>query len=701
MMVTQAPCNPLLGCVLWSLDGTGEDLLKSLHQATRCKEAGVKFERAKLVTVDLVRLYSSILLNRPKETPWHTISIFSNYEPWSFVEGEELVQGEYYISTDFHFGELGLITLGLRPLEFVVFCIDRGFIVWEEVTGRLVADEWVDGDHFAALVKRVYTSESFRAGDRKSLINLFCGSLGGQHTRSTRALVCENKEYADAVVVAEERARHKCSVDYFPDQEEADSGLYFIRTEAAAPKTFSSLPMHRQIIVAGWMALQTLVERFTALNPGCRLLSYNTDAATFALYPGSERVDPDDLVPEGVAKGLAELGRPQYEPPHLHNKAMLLSSRLEVPQADPWNTVEESEIQADTLDLLQHCESLLVTGAPGVGKSHLLGRFMKAHPAPDTVVGLGFTNVCVVNMLAMGVTKCHTLDAWFETMQGPASRVKIATLSRAHTIVVDECFAVHPAHWQLIYQSWDLARLEGRTPPNIIAFGDPDQTNPIQPGQKRRVYLESDFIRRLCFSNRLNMCYKKESSRYDEPLHEVIQHLKATGYLLEPLCADKKRDSSLERNLSYFNDNNNKTTEKVNAAWMAKQGNDLTRVGTPVIVNVCDKAGGFLTSQMYTVRSCVDNVVTLCTGLVVPKAVFVRKFGPNFCCTVARAQGCTFRYKFNVHDLAAMSLRDLYTALSRATSLDDVHFDFTTKHFVNFEIARGATPMKLNEGDER
>ncbi|KAJ1427673.1 hypothetical protein B484DRAFT_397150 [Ochromonadaceae sp. CCMP2298] len=638
-----------------------------MEQATRCKEAGVKFERVKLVTVDLVRLYSSILLNRPKETPWHTISVFSNYEPWSFVEGEELVQGEYYISTDFQFGELGLITLGLRPLEFVVFCVERGFISWDLVTGRLVADEYVKGDHFANFVKHVYTSESFRADDRKSLGNMFCGSLGGQHTRSTRAIVCENKEYADATVVAEERAHHKCSVDYFPDQEEGDSGLYFVRTVMATPKTLSSLPMHRQIIVAGWMALQTLVEKFTALNPGCRLLSYNTDAATFALRPGSERVDPDDLVPGGVAKGLAELGRPQYESPHLHNKAMLLSSLIEVPKAEPWHVVEESDFEDDTLDVLQHCESLLITGAPGVGKSHLLGRFMKAHPAPDTVIGLGFTNVCVANMHMMGVTNCSTLDAWFETMQGPASKAKIATLSHAHTVVVDE----------------------------------PDQTNPVQPGQKRRVYLECDFLRRLCYSNRLNMCYKKASSRYDEPLHEVIKHLKATGHLLPSLCANKKRDNSLVRNLSYFNDNGSKTTEKVNAAWMTKQMNDLTQPGTPVIVNICDKAGGFLTSEMYTVRGCVDDVVTLCTGLVVPKAVFLKKFGPNFCCTVARAQGCTFRYRFNVHDLSAMSKRDLYTSLSRATCLDDVHFDYTTKHFVDFEIERGATAMKLNEGDEK
>jgi hypothetical protein len=104
---------------------------------------------------------------------------------------------------------------------------------------------------------------------------------------------------------------------------------------------------------------------------------------------------------------------------------------------------------------------------------------------------------------------------------------------------------------------------------------------------------------------------------------------------------------------------------------------------------------------MYTVRSCVDDVVTLCTGLQVPKAIFLKKFGPNFCCTVARAQGCTFRYKYNVLDLSAMALRDLYTALSRATSLDDVHFDYTEKHFVNFEIESGPSFMKLNEGDER
>jgi hypothetical protein len=405
----------------------------------------------------------------------------------------------------------------------------------------------------------VYTSESFRADDRKSLINMFCGSLGGQHTRKSRALVCENEEFSDATVVAEELVGNKCSVNFYPDQE--DGGLYFLRTEKSTPKTFSSLPMHRQLIVSGWMALQVLVERFTAGNPGARLLSSNTDAATFALYPGSTLVDLDDLVSEGAVKGLAELGRPQYEKPHLHHKAMIQSCRREIPSAWAWNIVDEHD-GVDSLALLQHYESLLITGAPGVGKSHLLGRFMKDHPAPDTVVGLCFTNVCVVGMRAAGVVNCLTLDSWFKTMQGPASKTKIATLSHASTIVIDECFAVHPAHWQLVYQSWDLARLEGQTPPNIIAFGNPDQTNPVQPGQKRRVYLECDFLKRLCFGNHLNMCYKKESLRYDAPLHAVIQHLKATGYLLPRLCQDKKWDNSLTRNLSYFNDNGTTTSQQ-------------------------------------------------------------------------------------------------------------------------------------------
>jgi hypothetical protein len=198
---------------------------------------------------------------------------------------------------------------------------------------------------------------------------MFCGSLGGQHTRSSRALVCENQEFADATVVAEEMVGNKCSVDFYPDQE--NSGLFFIRTEKAAPKTFSSLPMHRQLIVSGWMALQVLVERFLAANPGARLLSYNTDAATFALYRDSTLVDLDDLVPDGAVKGLAELGRPQYEKPHLHHKATMLSCRREIPRAEAWDTFEESG-DVDSLAILQHCESLLVTGAPGVGKLHLL-----------------------------------------------------------------------------------------------------------------------------------------------------------------------------------------------------------------------------------------------------------------------------------------------------------------------------------------
>jgi hypothetical protein len=191
---------------------------------------------------------------------------------------------------------LGGFAAGLKPLEFVQYLVAEGIIEWSDVTHRLLADTTLPADHFKALVSRIYTDHAFEESDRKQLVNHFIGSWGSRHTRSVRAVVCEDYDYCTATVVAEEENGRLCTVDHIPNDD--GTGLYFIQSESAVAKTHSALPMHRQVICQTYIRLHTLAKELLAANPGSEVMSYNTDAITLRLTAAF--VLPEHLIPTGV-----------------------------------------------------------------------------------------------------------------------------------------------------------------------------------------------------------------------------------------------------------------------------------------------------------------------------------------------------------------------------------------------------------------
>lgn len=55
---------------------------------------------------------------------------------------------------------------------------------------------------------------------------------------------------------------------------------------------------------------------------------------------------------------------------------------------------------------------------------------------------------------------------------------------------------------------------------------------------------------------------------------------------------------------------------------------------------------------------------------------YIKMFEPCYAATVYKYQGKTIRSKYNIFDVEDMSFKELYTALSRATNIDDIYFDY-------------------------
>jgi hypothetical protein len=253
--------------------------------------------------------------------------------------------------------------------------------------------------------------------------------------------------------------------------------------------------------------LYQLVDDFTEANPGSMIISWNTDCASFLLAPRAKYVAPVNLY-TGTDKGRDAVGMVQRESSHLHEKmAPPSGGRIADRVTREWATVNESEFNGQDLALkcVKHCGSLMIQGGAGYGKSTLLGKYIAGLGHTD-YQALSFTNSAVQGLVGNGIGNAATFDAFFELGGGNGTIAKVQQLSHRKLILVDEYSNASPIHLGLVAQACDIAKMQGRTPPDVILCGDSNQCLLVAPGCKVYDSAECDVIRRMCFSNRLQLC---------------------------------------------------------------------------------------------------------------------------------------------------------------------------------------------------
>jgi hypothetical protein len=320
---------------------------------------------------------------------------------------------------------------------------------------------------------------------------------------------------------------------------------------------------------------------------------------------------------------------------------------------------------------------------------------------------LSFTNSAVQGLVGNGIGNAATFDAYFELGGGNGTVAKVQQLSHRKLILVDEYSNASPVHLGLVARALDLAKIQGRTPPDVILCGDSNQCLPVAPGCKDYDYQKCDVIRRLCYSNRLMLCYKPGSARYDSPLNQVLTEFLDTGTVSEALCNDKTLQPDARLSLTFLVAAAAATANTVNAARWTGWVPGAPGVGTPVIAQSCSKDIKVYTGQMFSLTGMTAEVATLthvttgATTEVPMKLLNDRaKFAPCYACSAIKAQGSTITHPYNILDIRLMTKRMMYTALSRGQRLSDVCFDWTSvagRVFVDKPILTGPTVLRLGD----
>jgi hypothetical protein len=190
----------------------------------------------------------------------------------------------------------------------------------------------------------------------------------------------------------------------------------------------------------------------------------------------------------------------------------------------------------------------------------------------------------------------------------------------------------------------------------------------------------------------ITLSYKECASRYDIELRNFLEEFKRTKKI--PINILKPINEMLETNISYYRSGGAKTLEKVN-----QQHFKGFKKGVPVICTetyICKKYSLFHNQlfiiDKYDIR---NNTVLLhfredcSTQINVTMVHFKKYFQESYCFTIYSIQGCTLHDNYNIRDVNRFSFNMLYTALSRAKTLSQIHIgDFESNHVFRVETPK-------------
>jgi hypothetical protein len=189
----------------------------------------------------------------------------------------------------------------------------------------------------------------------------------------------------------------------------------------------------------------------------------------------------------------------------------------------------------------------------------------------------------------------------------------------------------------------------------------------------------------------ITLSYKEFASRYDIELRDFLQEFKQTRKI--PLDRLKQIDDSLQNNISYFRHGGPKTLERIN-----KKHFHGYEKGVPVIVTNTFKCKEYslFHNQLFMVDEfdLINEVVVLhlrdeLSQITVNMLHFQKYFELAYCTTIYSVQGLTLSRDYNILDVEYYSFNMLYTALSRAKHLSQIHIG----DFPQDKIFRVETPL--------
>ena len=302
-------------------------------------------------------------------------------------------------------------------------------------------------------------------------------------------------------------------------------------------------------------------------------------------------------------------------------------------------------------------------GMGGGGKSEMAIR----ENVDKKILGLSFENSAVDNLNSI-CEKNGVVDYLNKTIHVALGlrldgddNVEGIDFDKFDVVIIDEFFRIVPGLVGKLFGK--LKEFKGK----IIVIGDGNQNKYIcGNGEEFNYdYAKCDFVGELVGFNyyrfsdeEMNAKIEKGECRYNREMYDVIKHFEkygnVDGFNFKPI------DLSLKVNIV----RSNKMKNKINSRF-----SDKIKIGDRCIllVNTSEyNKLGFFNGYMFEVESIgelVNGVFKICDIEL------------NYGTTCHKYQGRTIREPFNIFEVEKMSKEVFYTALTRATKIEDIHLD--------------------------
>ena len=510
-----------------------------------------------------------------------------------------------------------------------------------QIKYKLIAKRYLKGDTYSDFIRHIF--DNFDEKIAKILANSFIGHLGKKYSKHDKGFICSDYETVLCCWTQAMREKKTLSIN-------SCKGTYILR-EQQCERLFQDNTSVNRFIVS-----QSVLKTLKLINKCCDkdsiLVSINTD--------GFHVINPCAI--------LKQKKDVQFDTSCV-GKAFLTDSKV--------NNIERH--YRENIDITEfkqtHGKGCIYTGIPGAGKTH---RLCKMIMECDNPIVLSFTNKAIQNCKSRLVDNgykdinkiCYTMDSYFATYNIDSLKDK--------TVFIEEFSMIPNKFMSMLYNAYIKYDL------TIYMYGDHNQTSPVESDSIiLHDYTKSHAMHQMC-PNRVELEYIKGLSRYDHRMNELLSSFLKTSTLKHKF---KPINNTIMKHICYLN----KTRKKITAqccdlftkdkdykelSFRFNSSTELYKIckGMPVIATCNLKEHGIFNMMEFTLED-MDDKRFLINNTWLDKDVFTNSFIPGFCSTVYRYQGATIDESYTIHDVERMDKKQLYTALSRTSSIELIHLD--------------------------
>jgi len=311
---------------------------------------------------------------------------------------------------------------------------------------------------------------------------------------------------------------------------------------------------------------------------------------------------------------------------------------------------------------------IVYTGMPGCGKTWRAKDINNANG--NGLVGLSLSCASVLQLKNNDFDKAYTFASYLnpnDTVQQHVNK-----LANEAFVIIDEYSMTTLRYWEILYRAY----LQNKDL-KLYFFGDESQCS--APDGKTFDIIHSGIVKHMC-SDIIRLEYRCESGRYGPRLLKVLKEFDHTGKLKYKFPPPRH---PLQRNITYLNN----TRRKVNALCSEKYNQDgvdmmfkyqgktegpyKIYVGLEMLCKANLHRYGMVNNQLYVIQDMTERGITI-NDVELDILLFTTSFVPSYAGTVYTYQGLTINGQYCINDAKFMNRNQLYTALSRATCIDDI-----------------------------